>query len=105
MTLPTDPPVPLRDAAADTEGSPGPTDRLPSRTLRASVEAAVGDYLEGVDPELISDFYALVLAEVEAPLLAAVMARVRHNQSKAAKLLGLNRGTLRSKLKQYHLLD
>jgi Fis family transcriptional regulator len=46
-----------------------------------------------------------VLAEVEAPLLEAVMARVRHNQSKAAKLLGLNRGTLRSKLKQYHLLD
>ncbi|MES2606071.1 MAG: DNA-binding transcriptional regulator Fis [Pseudomonadota bacterium] len=73
--------------------------------LRASVKTALQDYLEHVDAELVTDLYALVLAEVEAPMLEVVMHKVRHNQSKAAKLLGLNRGTLRTKLKQYDLLD
>lgn len=73
--------------------------------LRASVKVALQDYLENVDAQLITDLYALVLAEVEAPMLEVVMQKVRYNQSKAAKLLGLNRGTLRTKLKQYDLLD
>ena len=73
--------------------------------LRASVKAAVETYLGDVDAALVSDLYALVLAEVEAPLLEAVLASVRYNQSKAARMLGLNRGTLRTKLKQYDLLD
>jgi Fis family transcriptional regulator len=73
--------------------------------LRASVKAALESYLGDVDAELVSDLYALVLAEVEAPMLEAVLAKVRYNQSKAAKMLGLNRGTLRTKLKQYDLLD
>jgi Fis family transcriptional regulator len=45
-----------------------------------------------------------VLTEVETPLLEAVMKYTKNNQSKAAELLGLNRGTLRKKLKQYDLL-
>ena len=73
--------------------------------LRASVKTAVQDYLQHVDAKLVSDLYQVVLAEVEAPLLEVVMQKVRHNQSKAAKLLGLNRGTLRTKLKQYDMLD
>jgi Fis family transcriptional regulator, factor for inversion stimulation protein len=74
-------------------------------TLRNSVKLAVTDYFEHADPELVTDFYNLLLAEVEAPMLEVVMNKVRHNQSKAAALLGLNRGTLRKKLKQYKLLD
>lgn len=79
--------------------------RRQGTTLRSNVKMAVSDYLEGVDPDMVNDFYNLVLAEVEAPMLEVVMNKVRHNQSKAAKLLGLNRGTLRTKLKQYNLLD
>jgi Fis family transcriptional regulator, factor for inversion stimulation protein len=79
--------------------------RRQGATLRSSVKAAVSDYFEHVDPDMIKDFYNLVLAEVEAPMLEVVMNKVRQNQSKAAKLLGLNRGTLRTKLKQYKLLD
>jgi Fis family transcriptional regulator len=45
----------------------------------------------------------MVMAEVEAPLLETVMRYTRDNQSKAAELLGINRATLRKKLKQYHL--
>ena len=73
--------------------------------LRASVKTALEQYLADVDAELVSDLYSLVLAEVEAPMLAAVLTKVRYNQSKAARMLGLNRGTLRTKLKQYDLLD
>ena len=43
-------------------------------------------------------FYDLVLSEVEGPLLQAVMEYTRYNQTRAAQMLGLNRGTLRKKL-------
>ena len=43
----------------------------------------------------------MVLAEVEAPLLEEVMTFTRGNQTRAAIMMGINRGTLRKKLKQY----
>ena len=52
-----------------------------------------------------SDVYQMVLAEVEAPLLAEIMAYTRNNQTRASIMLGLNRGTLRKKLKQYNLIS
>jgi Fis family transcriptional regulator len=78
--------------------------RQPS-TLRASVSAALQDYLNLVDAEMVSDLYAMVLAEVEAPMLEAVMQKARSNQSRAAQMLGVSRGTLRTMLKQYNMLD
>ena len=50
------------------------------------------------------DLYDLVIGEVEGPLLAQVMAYVKGNQSRAAALLGISRGTLRTKLKAHALL-
>ncbi|MFM1570866.1 MAG: DNA-binding transcriptional regulator Fis [Porticoccaceae bacterium] len=73
-------------------------------SLRVSVADAMQRYFEDLDGQSTVNLYDLVLAEVEAPLLAAVMAYTRKNQSKACKILGLNRGTLRKKLKQYDLL-
>ena len=49
------------------------------------------------------DVYQLVLNEVEPPLLYAVMDFSNNNQSKAAKILGINRTTLRTKLKKYNI--
>ena len=43
----------------------------------------------------------IVLSEVERPLFTKVMQHVRGNQTKAARLMGINRGTLRKKLKKY----
>jgi len=77
----------------------------PGQTLRSSVSAALSAYLTGVDEDYIRNFYDTVMAEVEPPLLAAVMHKARSNQSRAAVMLGLNRGTLRKKLKQYNMLD
>ena len=49
------------------------------------------------------DVYQLVLNEVEPPLLDAVMKFANYNQSKAARILGMNRTTLRTKLKKYNI--
>lgn len=75
-------------------------------SLREAVARAMTDYFSDVDDEsLISDLYELVLSEVEAPLLQAVLKQTGGNRSRASTMLGLNRGTLRKKLKQHGLLD
>ncbi len=51
------------------------------------------------------DIYVEVLAEVERPLLEAVLLFTRGNQSEASKILGINRGTLRKKLVQYRMVS
>ncbi|MBZ2169143.1 MULTISPECIES: DNA-binding transcriptional regulator Fis [Marinobacter] len=73
-------------------------------TLRDSVEVALKNYFAQLDGAPVTDVYQLVLSEVEAPLLEQVMKYTRNNQTKASVMLGLNRGTLRKKLKQYGLL-
>ena len=72
--------------------------------LYDAVTRAVRTYLAELDGQMTTDFYQLVLAQVEAPLLREVMAYTRQNQTRASQMLGLNRGTLRKKLKQYDLL-
>lgn len=71
--------------------------------LRNHVEKAISDYFIKLGDTLPVNFYEFVLAEIEPPLLEATMRKARGNQSKAAKILGLSRGTLRKKLKQYDL--
>ena len=78
-------------------------DRQEGRLKRA-VEGAVREFMETLDGEDTSDFYNLVLSEVEEPLLRVVLEYCSNNQSRAAELLGLNRGTLRKKLRQHNLL-
>ncbi|HWR80467.1 MAG TPA: DNA-binding transcriptional regulator Fis [Pseudomonas sp.] len=74
------------------------------QTLRGSVTKSLRDYFANLEGASVSDLYNLVLSEVEAPLLESVMDFVKGNQTKASEMLGLNRGTLRKKLKQYDLL-
>lgn len=71
------------------------------KPLRDSVKQAVNKYLKQLDNTDVNDVYELVLAEVEAPLLEEIMTFTRGNQTRAAIMLGINRGTLRKKLKQY----
>lgn len=72
--------------------------------LHIHVKISVERYLEQLDGETPSDMYALFLPEFERPLLEAVLRYTRGNQSRAAQILGLNRGTLRTKMKQYGLM-
>lgn len=75
-----------------------------SQTLRDSVEQAMENYFSQLDGQDVSEVYQMVMSEVEAPLLEVVMRYTHDNQTKASQVLGLNRGTLRKKLKQYGLL-
>jgi Fis family transcriptional regulator len=77
----------------------------PAGSLRDSVSVAVRRYLDQLDGQMSTDVYQMVLAEIEAPLLEEIMAYTRNNQTKASLMLGLNRGTLRKKLKQYNLIS
>lgn len=72
--------------------------------LRICVERALEAYFARLDGETAKDLYGMVLAEIEAPLLETVMRHAQGNQCQAASMLGINRGTLRKKLKQYDLL-
>lgn len=76
-----------------------------NQPLHDSVRQALENYLTQLNGELPSNLYELILAEVEAPLMEAVMDYTKNNQSRAAIILGLSRGTLRKKLKQYGMLD
>lgn len=75
-----------------------------ARTLRDSVEKALQNYFDQLDGQDVAGIYDMVLSEVEVPLLETVMKYTRDNQTKASVVLGLNRGTLRKKLKQYGML-
>ena len=72
--------------------------------LKMDEAEAVRKELEELEGQLGSEVYQMVLAEVEAPLLEEIMQYTRNNQTKASQMLGLNRGTLRKKLKLYGLL-
>ena len=73
-------------------------------TLRECVEVAMTNYFSQLEGQKVVDLYDLVISEVEAPLLEAVMSYTRGNQTKASVAMGLNRGTLRKKLKKYDML-
>ncbi len=72
-------------------------------SLRQAVTETVKKYYEQVDVNNAQGVYEMVLAEVEEPLLEATMTFTRGNQSRAAIVLGLSRGTLRKLLKKYDL--
>lgn len=76
-----------------------------SQPLHDSVRQSLENYLVQLKGQTPDNLYELILAEVEAPLMQAVMEYTKDNQSRAAIVLGLSRGTLRKKLKQYGLLD
>jgi Fis family transcriptional regulator len=73
-----------------------------NEALSEQIVSVVKGYLGSVstkDADL--NLYQLVVEEIEAPLFRTVMEMTRYNQSKAARVLGVSRGTLRTKLKRY----
>ena len=73
-------------------------------SLASAVQEAVDKYISAMDDQPVRDLYEMVLSEVEAPLLEYLLKYTDNNQSRTAVILGLNRGTLRKKLKKYGLL-
>ncbi len=75
------------------------------KPLRKHTEEALQLYFRSLNGDRPGELYDLVLGEVEEPLFRAVMDYTDGNQSQAAGILGINRGTLRKKLKTYSLIQ
>jgi Fis family transcriptional regulator len=69
--------------------------------LRTHTEQALDSYFTSLNGHRPGHLYNLVMREVEEPLFRAVLGYAEGNQSRAADILGINRGTLRKKLKGY----
>lgn len=71
--------------------------------LSENVKSAMENYFTDLDGYHASNLYELVMSQVEKPLFEIVLKNTKGNMSRAAELLGMNRGTLRSRLKKYGL--
>ena len=85
------------------------SNNLPFKTNRKPLckhtEDALDQYFAALNGDRPGDLYDLVIGEVERPLFKAVMDFTHGNQSQAAGILGINRGTLRKKLRTYSLIQ
>ncbi len=71
--------------------------------LRDHAQEALSTYFTNLNGHRPAALYDLVMREVEEPLFKAVLDYASGNQSRAAVILGINRGTLRKKLKEFGL--
>ena len=79
-------------------------DSYSKNPLKDEVTKAMRRYFNQLDHKnMPNNVYELVLKEIEQPLLKSVMKFANNNQSKAARILGINRTTLRTKLKKYNI--
>ena len=80
-------------------------EELDTITLKQVVKNTLRNYFTNIGTEQPIDFYAILLEEIERPLLEVLINHTHYNQVKMANILGISRGTLRKKLKQYGMLD
>ena len=79
-------------------------EREEDETLSVSVERHLASYFEAFGEDLPPPgLYHRILREVESPLISAALASTRGNQIKAAELLGVNRNTLRKKIRDLEI--
>ncbi len=69
--------------------------------LKQSAAVFIENYLSRSQSSDVTNLHDMFLEQIEIPLFDAVMQHARYNQVKAAKLLGISRGTLRKKLIAY----
>ena len=73
--------------------------------LKELVRQQIDQYFDELDGEMPQDLYDLVVGQVEHALVEAALAQSNNNQSKAAEMLGISRGTLRTRMKLFGLLS
>ena len=73
------------------------------QNLQDKIETLLDKYFKDLEGENPNDVYDMVLHSVEKQLLIYIMNHAQGNQTRAAKILGLNRNTLRKKLEFYNL--
>ena len=77
---------------------------LDKYSIEDIVELKISRFLDQIGTFYPDDMHNLIMAKVEKPLLIQMLRRVGGNQVQASKILGINRNTLRKKMKQYGLI-
>lgn len=67
------------------------------------INTKLSRYFKQLNGEQVSDVHKMVMQESESITIKFVLDMVKYNQSKAAKILGVNRGTLKKKIELYKL--
>lgn len=73
-------------------------------TMSELIENSIEQYFDDLEGEHPVNLYAFALSQFEKPLYKVVMRKTNGNISRAAVMLGINRLTLRTKLKKYGLV-
>jgi Factor for inversion stimulation Fis, transcriptional activator len=73
--------------------------------LKELVKQQLDRYFNELDGEVPSELYDLVISQVEHALLESALEQTANNQSKAAEILGISRGTLRTRMKRFGMLS
>jgi Fis family transcriptional regulator len=73
--------------------------------IAACMRRSLNRYFKDLDGETPSEIYTMVLSAVEKPLLVYILDRADGNQTRAADMLGINRNTLRKKMREHGLSD
>ena len=74
-----------------------------AKCLGDNVRDAMDKYFKDMDGHEPADLHELIMSQVEKPLIECVIENARGNISRAAQFLGLNRGTLRTRMQKYGL--
>ena len=69
--------------------------------ISVCVRKALAGYFKDLDGEKPCAIYEMVVGCVEKPLLQVILDHAQGNQTRAAEILGLNRNTLRKKMKTH----
>lgn len=76
-------------------------ERLDKYSIEDVVELKISRFLDQIGTFQPDNMHELIMSKVEKPLLVQILRRVGNNQVQASRILGINRNTLRKKIKMY----
>ncbi|MCB1949017.1 helix-turn-helix domain-containing protein [Nitrosomonas sp.] len=71
--------------------------------IACCIRKSIDKYLNDLDGEKPCPVYDMVILSVEKPLIEVILQYTHGNQTQAAEILGINRNTLRQKIKRYQI--
>ena len=93
----TEPPVAGVEKISDNELA----GKLDGYSLEAIVELKISRFLDQIGTYYPENMYDMIMKKVEKPLIKQILLRTGGNQVHAARILGINRNTLRKKMKMF----